>query len=270
VCLVRQRGGVRAQLSLGAALTAWLAQSPLLLGYVALCVLAGFLVRGYSGFGSSLVAVSALVLVLPPARIVPAIFGLELLASLSLLPSVRRDVNWSSLTWIVAGCMVATPLGVVILAHAPLTVMRIGISVVVMAAAAVLLRGFALSRSPGAIVTFLVGALSGVLNGSTGMGGPPAVVFYFSSREAVAVGRATIIAYLFFTESYALVLAAAAGLLDARMLVLMAYGVPFVVLGIWLGHRRFIATDPATFRRVVLWLLLGLGVAGVVTTILRG
>ena len=232
-------------------------------------MLAAFLVRGYSGFGSSLVAVSALALVLPPARIVPAMFALEFLASLGLLPSVRRDVNWPSLAWIVAGCLVASPLGVMILAHAPLAVMRVVISVVVIAAAVVLLRGFALTRTPGAMATFLVGGLSGVLNGATGMGGPPAVVFYFSSPEAVAVGRATIIAYLFFTDIYALMLAAAQGLLDAGTLVLMGYAVPFVMLGIWLGHRRFIATDPTTFRRVVLWLLVGLGVAGVVTTILR-
>ena len=232
-------------------------------------MLAAFVVRGYSGFGSSLVAVSALTLVLPPARVVPAIFALEFLASVSLLPSVRRDVNWRSLAWIVVGCLLATPIGVVVLAHAPLAAMRLAISLVVVAAAVLLLRGVVLSRTPGAVATFLVGCLSGLLNGSTGMGGPPAVVFYFSSRDAVAVGRATIIAYFLVTEIYALGLAAAGGLLDAATLVLMAYGLPFVVLGIWLGHRRFIATDPETFRRMVLWLLVGLGAAGVLTATLR-
>lgn len=155
---------------------------------MALCVLAAFAVRGYSGFGSSLVAVPALTLVLPPVRIVPAIFALEFLASVSLLPSVRRDVNWRSLAWIVAGCVLAMPVGVVVLTHAPLAAMRLAISLVVVTAAVLLLRGFALSRTPGAVVTFLVGCLSGLLNGSVGIGGPPAVVFYFSSRDAVAVG----------------------------------------------------------------------------------
>jgi uncharacterized membrane protein YfcA len=165
--------------------------------------------------------------------------------------------------------MVAMPIGVAALAYAPLVVMRIVISLVVIAAAAVLLSGFALSRTPGAVATFLAGCVSGVLNGSSGMGGPPAVVLYFSSPDAVAVGRATIIAYLLFTDIYALGLAGAGGLLDAATVVLMGFGLPFVGLGIWLGHRRFIATDPETFRRVVLWLLLALGVAGVVTALLR-
>lgn len=228
-------------------------------------MLAAFVVRGYTGFGSSLVAISALTLVLPPVRIVPAVFALEFLASVGLLPSVRRDVSWRSLAWIVAGCMVATPLGVVALAHAPLRLMRIAISLVVVIAALALMKGVTLRRAPGALATFLAGCLSGVLNGSTGMGGPPAVVFYFSSRAAVAVGRATIIAYFLFTDVYALIVAGVGGLLDVDTLVVMAYGVPFVVLGIWLGKRRFIATDPETFRRVVLWVLAGLGVTGLVS-----
>ena len=254
-----------------AAVAAWFAQPPWLLAYVALCVLAAFVVRGFAGFGSSLVAVSALSLVLPPVRIVPAMFALEILASLSLLPSVRHDVNWRSLAWIVSGCVVATPLGVIVLSSAPLRLMRIGVSLVVLAAAALLLRGVSLSRVPGAAVTFVVGCASGVLNGSTGMGGPPAVLFYFSSQhDSVAVGRATIIAYFMFTEIYALVLAGAGGLLDGVMVVTILYSVPFVALGIWLGHRRFIGTDAATFRRIVLWVLAALGIAGVVTSVVRG
>jgi uncharacterized membrane protein YfcA len=222
-------------------------------------------VRGYTGFGSSLVAISALTLVLPPVRIVPAVFALEVLASVGLLPSVRRDVNWPSLAWIVAGCMVATPLGVVVLAHAPLRLMRIAISLVVVMAAVALLKGLTLRRAPGALATFLAGGLSGMLNGATGMGGPPAVVFYFSTQAAVAVGRATIIVYVLVTDVYALIVAGLGGLLDVGTLVLIAYGGPFVVLGIWLGNRRFMATDPDTFRRVVLWVLAGLGATGLVS-----
>src|SRR5204862_7412901 len=124
--------------ALTSAVAAWFAEPPWLLGYVALCVLAAFVVRGYTGFGSSLVAVSALSLVLPPARIVPAIFALEILASVSLLPSVRRDVNWRSLVWIVGGCVAATPLGVLVLAHAPVRAMRLGVSLVVLVAALLL------------------------------------------------------------------------------------------------------------------------------------
>ena len=64
--------------------------SPMTLVYVALAIFIAFVVRGFSGFGSSLIAVSALTLVLAPALVVPAIFSLEVLASISLLPASGR------------------------------------------------------------------------------------------------------------------------------------------------------------------------------------
>jgi hypothetical protein len=82
-------------------------------------------------------------------------------------------------------------------------------------------------------------------------------------------GRATLIAFFVATDVYALLLARAGGLLDAQAMVLGLYALPFVALGIWLGHRRFIATEPQTFRRVVLWFLAGLGVAGLMLAAVR-
>ncbi|HWM76081.1 MAG TPA: TSUP family transporter, partial [Methylomirabilota bacterium] len=113
------------------------------------------------------------------------------------------------------------------------------------------------------------GCLSGLLNGSTGLAGPPAVIFYFSSEGAAARGRASLIAFFVATDVFALFLARAGGLLDAQATVLALYALPFVALGIWLGHRRFIATEPETFRRVVLWILAGLGLAGLVLAAVR-
>ena len=59
------------------------------------------------------------------------------------------------------------------------------------------------------------------------------------------------------------------GYRNAQATVLGLYALPFVALGIWLGHRRFIATEPQTFRRVVLWILAGLGVAGLALAAVR-
>ena len=50
----------------------------------AVVLFAGF-VRGLTGFGFSALCVSCLSVFLPPAQVVPALFVLEILASLSLL-----------------------------------------------------------------------------------------------------------------------------------------------------------------------------------------
>ncbi len=48
-------------------------------------VFAAGIVRGFAGFGFSALSVAGMSLLLPPAQVVPAVFVLEVVASLSLL-----------------------------------------------------------------------------------------------------------------------------------------------------------------------------------------
>jgi uncharacterized protein len=70
------------------------------------------IVRGYSGFGFSLLAITSLSLVFAPAQVIPAIFMLEIAASLHMLPSIWRDVHWRSLGFLLTGTIIGTPVGV--------------------------------------------------------------------------------------------------------------------------------------------------------------
>jgi uncharacterized protein len=160
--------------------------------FAMVAVFIGAFVRGYSGFGSSLLWISSLSLVLPPLVVVPIVFMLEVAASVHLLPKVWRDIDWYSLRWLLLGTFAATPLGIYVLASLPATPIRIAISVVVLVATILIWRGFKLQRAPGPAATTLTGVACGLLNGSTGIGGPPAILFYFSSPTAVTVSRASI------------------------------------------------------------------------------
>lgn len=84
--------------------------------FSALILLAAGFIRGYSGFGSGMVAVLGLTLVFPPAKMVPVILLLEVIASSSLLPGVWELVDWSSLGWLSLGALFGTPAGAYILA----------------------------------------------------------------------------------------------------------------------------------------------------------
>lgn len=66
--------------------------------YAAVCVFCAAIVRGYSGFGFSLLAITSISLLLPPAEIVPSIFVMEVAASLHLLPDVWGKIHWRPLS----------------------------------------------------------------------------------------------------------------------------------------------------------------------------
>jgi uncharacterized membrane protein YfcA len=229
--------------------------------YLAVVVLVAAYVRGFAGFGFALISVPSLALLLPPSEVVPALFLTSLGSAAHLVPRVWSNVHWRSVSWMLLGAVAATPVGVALLSAIPAAEMRIAIALVVLVTAVLLWQGFALQVVPGRAPAFATGIASGFLNGSAGIGGPPVVLFYFSSPTAGAVGRASLIVYFFVLDLVGIGATAAAGLITAKTFLLALLILPPLMLGIWAGHRKFVATDPALFRRLVLLLLIALAVA---------
>jgi hypothetical protein len=229
--------------------------------YATLCIFGAAIVRGYSGFGFSLLAISALSLAMPPAQFVPSIFLLEIAASVHMLPSIWRDIHWRSLLPLIIGCTAATPLGVWLMAEAPEAPMQVGLGVFVLAATFLLWRGFALKTMPGQAASIAVGAAAGFANGSTGIGGPPVILFYFASPAGNIAGRASVVAYFLITDLIGLGFQAQAGLVTSNIFIQAAIFLPALLAGVWLGGRSFKNANPETFRNWVLVLLAILGLA---------
>lgn len=222
------------------------------------------IVRGFAGFGFSALSVAGLALLVSPARVVPAVFVLEVLASVSLLRSAARDIDWRWLSWLVAGNVLCLPLGIVLLAWLPETPLRLLIGALLLLAAALLRTGFSLALAPSAGVRLGVGMASGFVNGVAAIGGIAVAVMLSSSQIAPAAMRATLIALFLFTDLYALACAALVSvdggggtpLLGADTLRWAIWLAPAMLAGIRVGQRSFAGVSPAQFRRHVLNLLM--------------
>ncbi len=215
---------------------------------------AGF-VRGYSGFGASMIIVIGLSFIFPLEQIVPVILLLEVLASSYLLPGIYRQIDWSSLKLLLAGVAIGTPFGVFLLTSIPDRIMRFAVAVVVMLLILLLWRGFSLKRMPGKSLTVFTGSVSGVINGSAAIGGPPVILFYFSSPRGTQVSRASLIAFFLVTDIFASGVCAFNGLVSLKTLHMAAASSIPLVVGLSLGTRSFIKTDPVVFRKRVLLIL---------------
>jgi len=240
------------------------ALSPMTATVIIAALLVAAVVRGYSGFGFSMLAVSGLSLALPPARAIPIVFVLEIAASIHMLPGVWRQIDWRSLWPLVLGTAVATPFGVHLLASLPETPIRLAIAALVATATILLWRGFALKTMPSLPATLATGAAVGLLNGSLGIGGPPVILFYLSSPAGTAAARASLVGFFLATDAYALALGANQGLVTTGTFLAALALLPILLIGIAIGSRGYIRAEPAAFRKTVLALLLLLSSAGVV------
>lgn len=231
------------------------------LAFSASAVFVASIIRGYSGFGFAMVAVTSLSLMLPPIQVVPTVLILEVLASINLVPHVWKDIDWFSLRWLLAGSIMATPFGVHLLATVPEAPMRISISLLVLAAAVLMLRGWAWQRMPGRILIFTIGAACGILNGAAAIGGPPVILFYFSSPAGVTVSRASIVAYFLGIDAMSLIMVSIQGLTTSKTLLTAGACLPPLILGIAVGRRIFTKANKESFRHHVLILLIILSIS---------
>lgn len=232
-------------------------------------ILSAGIIRGYSGFGFSMIAVVSLSLVMPPAEIVPVILVLEVVASLWLLPRVWRQIHWRSLSWLSMGVLIGTPAGVYLLTNISPNSMRAAIAVVVMILVVLLWCGFSLKTVPGRGKTVITGLVSGVLNGSATIGGPPVILFYLSTSTGAAVSRASLIAFFLGTDILAFVICLTQGLVTSKTgIMCVSFFLP-LLLGLGVGNHFFSRSKADAFREKVLILLMALAVIALVRAILQ-
>ena len=240
---------------------------PAPIGYVAwgagIALFAG-VVRGFAGFGLSAFIVAGMSLLLSPQQIVPAAMMLEILASLSLLRSVWRDVAWHWIGPLLAGYAVAVPLGVWCLAVLPEAPLRATVSALILAAALILQRGWHPQWQDTIALRLGTGVGAGFLSGLSSIGGMFAATILFTTTLAAAKLRATLITLFFLSAAYGLAWARQQGLATATTTLWAAWLVLPMLVGIAIGHRFFGRVAEAQFRRTVLALLAAIAALGLI------
>lgn len=234
---------------------------------LAIVAVAG-VVRGFAGFGFSALSVAGMSLFVSPAQIIPAVFVLEVLASIGLLRGAWPDVDWKWLSWLAVGNALLIPVGIALLAVLPEQSLRLAIGALLAIAALLLRTGVKFEISPTVGGRLLTGLVSGLVNGLAAIGGIAVALLLSTSSMRPATLRATLILLFVFTDVWALGAAAvlkwasfsSRELVGGETLLWAGWLVLPMAAGIWIGQRMFAGVSDQAFRRFVLDLLLGLAV----------
>jgi len=136
--------------------------------------------------------------------------------------------------------------------------MRLVLGIAVLVAVVLMASNIRSAALPGPRGAVAVGSVSGALNGAFAMGGPPAILMYFSSPGQVRAGRASLIVFFLFTDVMGTASAAVGGLITPDLVRQTLLLVPLTLLGVGVGSWWFRRTGAEDVRRYVLWLLVGL------------
>jgi uncharacterized membrane protein YfcA len=236
--------------------------------FVIVVVLIAGTAQTVAGFGFALIAVPFLVTVLGVREtiVVATILGI---ANAALVQrGAWRHTPRPTVVTMLAGSLAGMPLGLLVLLHAPQDALRLAVGVASIAMAAAIVFGGALSL-PGRRGEALAGLISGALNTSVGMNGPPVVLYLQDRRLPPQAFRAALSAFFLVTNIVTLALLAASGVVNSDAAVLAAAALPSVLIGSVAGHALLPRLSHETFRRMVLVLLVVTSAGAVASAIAR-
>jgi len=217
---------------------------------------AAYFVRGVAGFGSGLIAIPLLVLMLPLSVAVPLVVLLDYVASASHGIRHRQAVRWQDIWPLLPFtlCGVAVALYLFKNVDAQLLGRALGVFVIVYALYT-LMAGDVSSRVS-RLWAVPAGGLGGLIGTLFGTGGPFYVLYLKHRGLAKTPFRATFATIFLLDGASRLGGYLLSGLYQVGMLPLIAAALPLMAIGLYLGGNVHTAISQQTFQRVISALLL--------------
>ncbi len=230
----------------------------------AIIVAVSGIMRGFTGTGSALITAPLFTPLFGPQAAIGTVALLEIGIAIQLMPAAVRLTPWRVVAPMTIAGTLLVPFGAWALIVADADVMKRTIALVVLASSLVLLSGWRYPGHPRAKGSVSIGALSGVLNGATAMGGPPVTLYILAAPWAMEVARAALISHacLIMVPTFASL--AIGGVVTWTIVGRALLLLPVYVITTWIGSRAFRNANEAAFRRAALWLLVVVAVATLV------
>ena len=214
------------------------------------------LVRGFSGFGSGLVIAPLVALLWGPVEAVAISSTLGAFAFFQLAVANARIAQWREIGVIVTAALIVTPVGTYFLVSLDPSVVKRLIGVAVLAATLITMGGWTYQGPRGVLPGAVAGVLGGLINGLAAVGGPPVVLYLMSLPETARLHRANIAMAIGLMGCFVMVSVWLSGALGTGTLIRVGLLVLPFVFGVWAGTRLFHKLPGATFRRIILWMLV--------------
>ncbi|MDE0539094.1 MAG: sulfite exporter TauE/SafE family protein [Rhodospirillales bacterium] len=227
---------------------------------VAIIVAGGF-VRGYTGFGSGLVMAPLLTLFWGPVEAVATTVGVGAVASVQVVPGCARQCDWRTMAPMSLAAVLFVPVGTFMLVSLDPEIVKNIIAAIVLFVTAISLRGWTYRGPAGPIPAFLAGGVTALVNGIAAVGGPASVMYLMSLPNRAERHRANITIITTVIGWLVLFCMVVAGAVSQGTVIKIALLILPNAFGVWAGSRMFALLPGRVFRLIVLWMLVAVSVA---------
>ncbi|CAB0149857.1 hypothetical protein PSI9734_00434 [Pseudidiomarina piscicola] len=226
---------------------------------IALIMFAGASLQGITGFGSGLVAVPFLSLLLPLPQLTPLLSVINVAMAVYLCWLLRHHFTWYKWRSLLITGILGSLIGNTALIYLPIQILQQGMALFVISAGLIFWFGlqFRLAATP--LQQSTTGLLSGFANGALTLGGPPVVLFLTASRLNRSEFRATLALFflvLGLTNVSSFALQGSYSYANIPTFVALLIG---AIAGAFTGHSVSHLLPEKVFRKLTLSIVIGAG-----------
>lgn len=229
--------------------------------FAATVVTVAYLVRGLTGFGSGLIAIPLLTLLLPLQAVVPLIVLLDYTASVSQGLRWHKDVRWRELLPLLPFSLAGVLAALVILRTTSTQMMSHALGAFVLFFAVYQFFGLQLSGRYSKTWAALAGSSGGLIGTLFGTGGPFYIIYFRMRGLDKSELRATFAATFLIDGGWRLVGYAASDYFTRDFLLTALAALPVMAVALYVGGHVHTRVSQQTFQRAISLLLVFSGVA---------
>lgn len=231
---------------------------------IALCsgfVLTAYFIRGIVGFGSGLIAIPLLAIILPLPIVVPAVALTDYLASASHGIGNRKEILWCSLWPLIPFVLAGVVTALYLFGRVDPGLLNKALGVFIIVYAIYTLLGLHPGRVEHATLAAPLGGLGALVGTLFGTGGPFYVAYLQLWGPTKTQFRATAATMFLIEGSTRMTGYLASGMFGRDALLLFIGALPLMALGLYAGNHAHTKIPESSFKRLISLLLIGSGLA---------
>jgi len=233
----------------------------MVLGFFLLATFMGAVTTGVAGFAMGLVVSGVWLHILTPIQTATLMVGYGLLVQGYGVWKLRHALSWRKVAPFVIGGAIGVPIGAMLLVHIDPAHLRTGVGLLLVLYGIYGLARPALKPVQGGIPADIgIGFLNGLLGGLTGLVGIVVVIWCQLRGWPKDVQRTVFQPVIITAGAMSAVWLSVGGAVTADTVELFLLGLPMLLAGTWLGMRLYGRLDEASFRKIILNLLLFSGI----------
>ncbi|MCK4758154.1 MAG: sulfite exporter TauE/SafE family protein [Thermoplasmata archaeon] len=223
------------------------------------------MMQGLLGFGFSMVSIPILIMCINSQLLIPIVIVHSLVINAFLFYKVRKYAELKRIRPLIATAIIGIPIGTYLLLVIDPQIFRVFIGVFIVFFGIAYLKDYRKELKNEKMTFIPVGLISGILNGSITLSGPPVIFCFTNQGVRKKIFRANMIAYFFLLNLATIPFFLIGGLLTPEVIKFSALLLPGMMIGAFSGACLVKRVNERAFRKIAMVVVTVSGMISIIT-----